>query len=171
MTEIASLYSVGDWVVHYAYGIGRIEKIEKKPINGDPVPCFQVKAQNGANWWFKKSSVENPRVRPVASPDVLLRAEEELQKPIRDLELDKNIWKNRIDKVNSDGNFIAITQIVRDLTILRTQRKLNQLEKKALSLFKERLLREWSATLDTDIEAVRGKLKHYLQKYTKNPTS
>jgi len=170
MTEIASLYSIGDWVVHYAYGIGRIEKIEDKPINGDPVPCFQVKAQNGANWWFKRSGAENPRIRPVASPDVLLHAEEELQEPIRDLELDKNLWKKHIDEVMMSGDFIAIAQIVRDLTVLKTKRKLNQIESKSLNLFKNRLISEWSATMDTDIEAVGRKLKRYLQKY-KNATT
>jgi RNA polymerase-interacting CarD/CdnL/TRCF family regulator len=171
MNEIASLYSIGDWVVHYAYGIGQIEKIEEKPINGDPVPCFLVKAQNGAHWWFKRSNAENPRVRPVASPDVLQRAEEELQKPVQDLELDKKLWKNHIDEVMAGGSFIQITQIVRDLTILKTKRKLNQIENKALDLFKNRLLSEWSATMDTDIEAVGRKLKRYLQKYKNIPNA
>ena len=171
MTEIASLYSIGDWVVHYAYGIGRIEKIEEKPINGEAVPCFQVKAQNGAHWWFKRSNTENPRVRPVASPEVLQRAEEELQKPVQDLELDKKLWKSHIDEVMAGGNFIEITQIVRDLTILKTKRKLNQIENKALDLFKNRLLSEWSATMNTDMEAVQQKLRRYLQKYKKSPTA
>ena len=35
MTEIGTQYLIGDWVVHYAYGIGQIKKIEEKPIHGD----------------------------------------------------------------------------------------------------------------------------------------
>jgi RNA polymerase-interacting CarD/CdnL/TRCF family regulator len=164
MTEIASLYSVGDWVVHYAYGIGQIRKIEEKPIDGETVPCFRVKTQNGAHWWFQSDKVDNPRVRPVASQEILQDAEEELQKPIQDLTLDKNIWKKRIDEVVSNGDFIAIAQIVRDLTLLKTKRRLNQIENKSLSLFRNRLLNEWSTTMDTDINTAQRKLKRYLQK-------
>jgi RNA polymerase-interacting CarD/CdnL/TRCF family regulator len=167
MDEIRSLYSVGDWVVHYAYGIGQIEKIEEKPINGKPSPCFQVKAQSGAQWWFQSNNVENPRVRPVASPEVIQCAEKELLEPIQDLELDKHLWKNRIDETIESGDFIAITQILRDLTALKTRRKLNQIESKALNLFEDRLEREWSATTDESLQVIHRKLKRYLQPYTK----
>jgi RNA polymerase-interacting CarD/CdnL/TRCF family regulator len=163
MTEIFFLYSIGDWVVHCTYGIGQIKKVEVKPIDGELVPCFQVKTQNGAQWWFPQKDADNPRVRPIASQEVLQRAQEELQEPVQELDPDKNLWKHRIDEVIVSGDFIAITQIVRDLTVLQTQRRLNQIEAKSLSLFKNRLLREWSATMDTDIEAIRPKLKRYLK--------
>lgn len=170
MTEITALYSIGDWVVHYAYGIGQIEKIEEKPMDGETVPCFQVKAQNGASWWFKTNSFDNPRVRPVASPDIIQRAQEELQKPVQKLDPDKNLWKRHIDDVIASGDFIAITQIVRDLTVLKTQRKLNQIENRALTLFETRLLIEWSATMNLDIELIRPKLEGHLQKYKEKAT-
>lgn len=171
MTENTPLYSIGDWVVHHAYGIGHIEKIEEKPINGESVPCFQVKAQNGAQWWFPSKGKTNPRIRPVVSPELLQRAQEELQEPVQDLELDKGFWKTRINEVTSDGDFLDIAQILRDLTVLKTQRKLNQMEVKASNLFKDRLLSEWSATMNTDVETLRPKLKNYLKVCTERATA
>ena len=171
MTEIEPLYSIGDWVVHYSYGIGQIQKIEKKPIHGEPESCFQVKTQNGAYWWFPRKREENPRIRPVASQNMLRRAKKELQEPIKDIDPDKNFWKDRINEVMSNGDFMATSQIVRDLTVLRTQRKLNQMEVKAFNLFKDRILNEWSATMNIDIEALRPQLKNYLQVCTERATA
>jgi RNA polymerase-interacting CarD/CdnL/TRCF family regulator len=162
MTDIISPYSIGDWVVHHSYGIGQIKKIEEKPIHGKQVACFRVKTQDG-DYWFPRNGADNPRIRPVASQDMLQRAQKELQETVRDLDHDRKMWKSRIDEVRASDELIATSQLVRDLTILRTQRKLNQTEEKALSHFTDRLLREWSATMNIDVEAIRPKLNHYLQ--------
>jgi RNA polymerase-interacting CarD/CdnL/TRCF family regulator len=163
MTEMISLYSIGDWVVHHSYGVGQIKKIEEKPIHGGLVACFRVKTKDGAYWWFPRNGADNPRIRPVASQNMLQRAQEEFQEPVRDLDPDRNMWKSRIDEVRAGDDLIAITQMVRDLTILQTQRKLNQTEVKALSYFKDHLLKEWSATMNIDVEDIRPKLNRYLQ--------
>lgn len=163
MNKVKTIYSIDDWVVHYSYGIGQIQKIEEKPINGELTPCFQVESQNGAQWWFPNDGVENPRIRPVASENMLKRAKIELQEPVQGLDPDKNLWKIRINEVTASGDFMAISQILRDLTVLRTQRKLNQMEVKAFNLFKDRFLSEWSATTNKDIDAIRPKFKSYLK--------
>lgn len=162
MTETISPYSIGDWVVHHSYGIGQIKKIEKKLIGGNLVACFRVNIKNG-NYWFPSNITDNPRIRPVASLNILHHAQKELQKTSRDLDLDKDLLKLRIDEVRASDDLIATSQIVRDLTNIKTQRKLNQTERNALSHFTERLLREWSATMNTDVEIVRPELKRYLQ--------
>jgi RNA polymerase-interacting CarD/CdnL/TRCF family regulator len=163
MTEIITPYSIGDWVVHHAYGIGQIKEIEEKPIHGELVVCFQVKTHEGAYWWFPRNGADNPRIRPVASQNLLQRAQKELQEPVQNLDPDRNMWRSRIDEVRAGDDLIAITQMVRDLTILKTLRKLNQTELKALSHFKDHLLGEWSATMNTEVEAVRQKLNQFLR--------
>jgi len=162
MTETISPYSVGDWVAHHSYGIGQIRKIEEKSIQGEPVVCFRVKTQNAA-YWFPRNEADNPRIRPVADQVMLQRALGELQKTIRDLDPDRLLWKSRIDEVRASDDLIETSQLVRDLTVLRTQRKLNQTETKALNHFTDRLLREWSVSMKTDVETTQQKLNHYLQ--------
>jgi RNA polymerase-interacting CarD/CdnL/TRCF family regulator len=167
MTKIISSYSIGDWVVHHAYGIGQIKEIEEKPIDGKQVDCFRVKAMAGAEWWFPKNGADNPRIRPVASQDMIQRAQTELQQPGSDLDPDRDMWKTRINEVRASDDLIATSQIVRDLTILKTQRKLNQTESGALKHFTDRLLREWSATMNMDVKAIQLILNRYLRVYTK----
>ena len=162
MTEAISHYSIGDWVVHHSYGIGQIKRIEEKPIHGEHVKCYRVKTKDGA-FWFPKSQHDNPRIRPVATPDTIHRALAELKKNVRDLDPDRKIWKSCIDEVRASDDLIATSQMVRDLTILKTQRKSNQTEDKALNHFTERLVNEWSATKKMDVETVRKKLNDYIR--------
>jgi RNA polymerase-interacting CarD/CdnL/TRCF family regulator len=162
ITEALPQYTVGDWVVHHFYGTGQIKKIEEKPIHGEKVKCFRVKTKDGA-FWFPMNQLDIPRIRPVAMPDTIQRAQKELQKTVRDLDPDRNLWKNRIDEVRASYDLIATSQMVRDLTILKTQRKSKQTEEKALNHFAERLISEWSATMKTDVETIRQQLNGYLR--------
>jgi RNA polymerase-interacting CarD/CdnL/TRCF family regulator len=161
MSDALSQYSIGDWVVHLTYGVGQIKKIENKPIHGKSVKCFRVKTKDGA-FWFPKNPDNNPRIRPISSKDTIKQVREELQIYNGDLDLDRKMWKNRIKEVYSRDNLIEISQLVRDLTILKTQRKLNQTEEKALNNFTDRLILEWSTSLKRDIETIRKKLNNYL---------
>ena len=170
MTEINSQYSIGDWVVHHAHGIGQIKKIEERPIHGELVACFRVTTRAGA-YWFPRNGADNPRIRPVASQDMFERVQIELQKTVQDLDPDRILWRSRIDEVRASDDLIATSQIVRDFTILRTQRKLNQTEKMALDHFTDRLLQEWSATMNIEIETIRPKLNSYLEVYKERSRS
>ena len=68
-------YSIGDMVVHRYYGIGKIESIDNKPFDGVKVDCFKVSTDNCV-YWFPKDSLDNPRVHPVASQDMIEEAAE-----------------------------------------------------------------------------------------------
>jgi RNA polymerase-interacting CarD/CdnL/TRCF family regulator len=162
MAEGLPQYDIGGWVVHQAYGIGQIKKIEVRPIHGKQVKCFRVKTKDGA-FWFPKNRPDNPRIRPVVTPDIIQRVIKELGEPVVDLDPDRKMWKKRIDEVKASDDLIAASQMVRDLTILRTQRKLNQTEETALKDFTDSLLYEWSAAMNMDIGVVRRKLNNYLQ--------
>lgn len=162
MVEALSQYSIRDWVVHHSYGIGQVKKIEKKMIRGEKVACVRVKIKEGA-YWFPKKSADNPRIKPISSQDSLQRAQKELQKTVGEFDPDRKMWKRRIDEVRAGDDMIATSQMVRDFTILKTQRKSNQTEEKALNHFAERLISEWSAMMKTDVETIRQQLKGYLR--------
>lgn len=163
MTKIIHPYSIGDWVVHHAYGIGQIKQIDERPFQGKPIAYFRVEIKDNACWWFPRNSVDNPRIRPVASRDTLHLAQNELQKIIQDVEIDRDMLLIRIEEVRASDALVATSQLVRDLTILQTQRNLNQTEKTALGHFTDRLIREWAAAMNVDIETVRLKLHDFLQ--------
>ena len=162
MAKFTPMYSLGDMVVHRYYGVGQIYGIECKPLNGIEVECFKVKTENGI-YWFPTDSLDNPRVHPVASQELIQRAIEILRSAPQSLENDPLQWKERIDDVQTDGDFLAISSLVRDLAALKTKKKLNQTQDQALNNLEDRLLREWSASLEVDAKSIQPMLQAYLQ--------
>lgn len=156
-------YSIGDMVVHRYYGIGKIESIDNKPFDGVKVDCFKVSTDNCV-YWFPKDSLDNPRVHPVASQDMIEEAAEILQSAPKDIENDPTQWKERIDDVVADGSIIAISTLVRDLNALKMQKNLNRTQDQALNNLKDRLLREWAASMKVDANSIRPTLQAYLNK-------
>lgn len=162
MAEFSPIYSLGDRVVHCFYGIGRIEGVECKPLNGVEVECFKVKTGNSV-YWFPTDSLDNPRVHPVASRDLIRRAIEILRSAPRSLENDPLQWKERIDDVKTRGDFLAISGLVRDLAALKLKKKLNRTQDQALNNMEERLLEEWAASLEVEPKTIRPILHAYLE--------
>ena len=76
---------------------------------------------------------------------------------------DRKMWKKRIDETKASDDLITTSQIVRDLNLLRIQRKLNQTEEKALNDFTDRLIDEWSTTMKLHTSVIRRELNEYIQ--------
>lgn len=162
MAQITPEFAIEDWVVHRHYGVGQIKKVEIKPINGKRVICFRVKLRDGA-FWFPTNLLENPRVRPVSSKYKIRKALGLLRQIQTDLDLDRKVWKSKIDEVKANSDMLEMCQLIRDLTTLKTLRKLNQTEEEALDVLKERVLLEWSVSTNSDLEKNRTKMDEYLQ--------
>jgi RNA polymerase-interacting CarD/CdnL/TRCF family regulator len=162
MSKFTQKYSLGDRIVHHNYGVGRIDGIELKPLNGIEVECFKVKTKDGV-YWFPTDSLDNPRIHPVASQELVQRAIEILRSAPEDSENDPIQWKERIDEVKTDGDFLTISSLVRDLAGLKTKKKLNSIQAQALKNLKDRLIREWAASLEINAITIRPKLNAYLR--------
>ena len=70
MTKHKPEYSPGDKLVHRNYGIGQIDSIEIKPMQGVEVECYKVKTDYGF-YWFRLSDIDNPRIHPLASQELI----------------------------------------------------------------------------------------------------
>jgi len=162
MVKSAPMYSPGDIVVHRSYGVGRIDSIESKPLNGIEVECFKVKTENGI-YWFPTESVDNPRVHPVAKKSVIKEAIIILRSPPQNEEFDPVQWKDRIEEVQTGGDFLEFSSLVRDLAGLKMKKKLTRTQDQALNNLENRLLKEWAASLDVEISSIRPKLKAYIK--------
>lgn len=155
-------YSVDDWIVHTHYGVGQIKRIETKPIHGEDTKCYKVKT-NDCTYWFPTTDIDNPRIRSVASKEIIQKIIKNLRRKPSKLDTDRRFWKGRIDEVRSDGDLVSISLIIRDLSAQKLIRQLNQTEEDALDHFKERLLREWVSITNDDIEELRSDLHDYIQ--------
>ncbi len=163
MVKNLSIYSLGDRVVHRSYGIGEIDGIEYKPINGIEVECFKVKTES-AHFWFPTEGLDNHRIHPVASQDLVQKVIKILRSAPQGLEFDQFQWKERIDLVQSEGDILAISGLVRDLVVLKTTKKLNQVQSHALKTLENRLLIEWAASSGVDVVGIRPEYRVHLKK-------
>jgi RNA polymerase-interacting CarD/CdnL/TRCF family regulator len=148
--------------VHRSYGIGKIDGIEFRPINGVEVECFKVKTKS-AHFWFPTEGLDNRRIHPIASQDLVQKVIKILRSAPQVLEQDQFQWKERIDLVQSEGDILAISELVRDLVALKTTKKLNQAQSNALKTLENRLLIEWAASSGVDVGAIRPKYRAYLK--------
>ncbi|UCH60788.1 MAG: hypothetical protein JSV61_04730 [Anaerolineales bacterium] len=162
MAKLTPRYSLGDRIIHHNYGVGQIAGIERKYLNGVEVECFKVETKNGV-YWFPTDTVDNPRVNPVASQELVQKAIEILKSAPLDLENDPVKWKERIDEVKSGGDFLAVSSLVRDLAALKAIKKLNPNQAQALKNLKNRLLTEWAASLEVEAKSIRPRLRAYLR--------
>lgn len=155
-------YAINDWVVHTYYGVGQIKRIETKPIHGEDTRCFKVKT-NDSTFWFPTTDSDNPRVRPVASKDDIDKMIKNLRRKSNKLDSDRQVWKKRIAEIQPDGDLLAISVLIRDLSAQQVVRQLNQTEQDALEHLKERLLREWASIINERVEKLRPELNAYIK--------
>lgn len=155
-------HSPGDWVVHSYYGVGQIERIEVKPIHEVDTKCFKVMTKDSI-YWFPTTDIGNPRIRPVASQEIIDTVIKNLRSKASTFDTDRIHWKKMIEEVQSDNDLISISLLVRDLSTQQVIRDLNQIERNALNLYKERLLGEWASIMHEEIEILRSRLHGYIQ--------
>lgn len=159
-TKIA--FSPGDWVVHSHYGVGQIMRIEVKPIQQVDTLCFKVKT-NDSFYWFPTTDIENPRIRHVASEKIFHEVIQNLRSKASTQDTDRKHWKQMIEDVQAENDLISISLLVRDLSTQQAIRNLNQIERNALNLFKERLLVEWASIMQEEVNILRSRLNGYIQ--------
>jgi len=131
-------------------------------MQGAEVECYKVKTDYGF-YWFKLSDIDNPRIHPLASQELLKELVEILRSVPQGLNNDPHQWKERINEVHEGWDILDLGSLVRDLSALKTTKKLNQIQNKALNNSKDRLLQEWAAGLEIDVSLIRSKLNTYLR--------
>lgn len=156
------IYSTGDWVVHSYYGVGQIRRIEVKPIHGEETKCFKVRTKD-STYWFPTSDQDNPRIRPVATKEIIEKVVKNLKRKSSILDTDRKYWKTRIEDVQTNGDLLEISKLVRDLSAQQVLRDLNQTEEKALEHFKEQILREWASCTREEVNEIRPILNECIQ--------
>lgn len=162
MTETIKNFSIGDWIVHLHYGVGQIKKVEVKPLHGEKVECYRVRTKVGT-YWLPMDQDENPRIRPLTSPEGIKRGLEILHRQPRDIDMDYKQLKKRIDEVKSEGSFVSMARLLRDLSARCMVKKPNVLEEQTIKSFSEQFLKEWSLQMDISMDLAQAQLHNILQ--------
>jgi RNA polymerase-interacting CarD/CdnL/TRCF family regulator len=161
MVKEIPVYEKGDWIVHRQYGVGQIVSIEKKRLNQKSRRFYKVKTKN-STFWLPVEKAVNSRVDPLPSRNMIKQALAALKKPPRGMSKDVKKRQKKIKEVETEGSFVAVAKLVRDLTALRSKKRLNATEQRALERLTTRLLEPWSIRMEIDVLEARQKMHQFI---------
>jgi RNA polymerase-interacting CarD/CdnL/TRCF family regulator len=155
------LFKTGDCVVHPAYGVGTVDRLEEKRFTGSETRLYyKVDLSNGTVW----VPIETENVcslRPVTTKTDLARYRKLLKKQPADL--NPNHRERHVELVQRlrSGTLQVFCEIVRDLTAMSWKKSLNEADVALLRKAREALCQEWAvakgvslADADRELEAL-----------------
>ncbi len=151
-TSTKKEFSKGDLAVYPAHGVGYIESIESKEINGDTMNFYMMKiVENGMVIMIPTTNVESVGLREVIPekevPEVYKVMQEKAQGA------DNQTWNRRyreyMDKIKT-GSIYDVAEVFRDLFQLKLEKDLSFGERKLLDTAQNLLVQELSTDKDID---------------------
>ncbi len=155
-------FKVGDLAVYPAHGVGRIEAVDSRVINGETHDFYIMKVlENGMVIMIPTDNVESVGLREVIGKDEIPKIYDVLKKD-RDSPADSQTWNRRyreyMDKIKT-GSLYDVAEVFRDLFLLRLAKDLSFGERKLFDTATALLLKELSTAKETDEETVMAEIE------------
>lgn len=155
-------FKVGDLAVYPAHGVGRIESIDSRVINGETHDFYIMKVlENGMVIMIPVDNVESVGLREVIGKDEIPKIYGVLKKD-RDSPADSQTWNRRyreyMDKIKT-GSLYDVAEVFRDLFLLRLAKDLSFGERKLFDTATALLLKELSTAKETDEETIMAEIE------------
>lgn len=160
-TKIAQ-FKVGDLAVYPAHGVGRIEAIESRVVNGETHDFYIMKIlENNMVIMIPTSNVASVGLRDVIG-DAEIPKIMEVIKARRDLAMDNQTWNRRyreyMDKIKT-GSLYEVAEVFRDLSLLKGTKDLSFGERKLYDTAHTLLIKELSTARKVDEKAVAAEIE------------
>lgn len=142
----------GDLAVYPAHGVGCIQSIESKEINGDTMSFYMMKiVENGMVIMIPTSNVESVGLREVIPETEVAEVYKVMQEKSQGV--DKQTWNRRyreyMDKIKT-GSIYDVAEVFRDLFQLKLEKDLSFGERKLLDTAQNLFVQELSTAKDID---------------------
>lgn len=162
-THTICTFSPNDWIVHRHYGIGQVKAVETKAIGEEATTYYKIAAHNDSTIWVPVTSEED-LLRPAASQDEFAEVVQVLKRPSRKMPTQFQTRIARIRKVSREGNPVMVARTVRDLWARRSRRgQLSNTEETAWRRLVDRLIAEWTVSMNLDETQANKKLYNLLE--------
>ena len=145
------VFAEGQKVVYPGHGVGQIQAIETKEISGTHISFYMIRVlENDITVMVPVNKVDSVGVRAIIG-------EKEVKKVygmLRDKKIvvEQTTWNRRyreyMEKIKT-GSIFEITEVLRDLCVLRTDKVLSFGERKMLELAKGLLVKELAIAEET----------------------
>ena len=155
-------FQVGDLAVYPAHGVGEIQAIESRVINGEKHDFYIMKVlENGMVIMIPIRNVESVGLRDIISKKDVPRVYD-VMKSRKDGLPDNQTWNRRyreyMDKIKT-GSLYDVAEVFRDLSLLKLTKDLSFGERKLYDTAQVLLVRELSTAKNTDEDTIISELE------------
>ena len=155
-------FQVGDLAVYPAHGVGRIEAIENRMINGQNHDFYILKVlENGMVIMIPTRNVEFVGLRDVISeteiPKVYAVMKSEREEPFENQTWNRR-YREYMDKIKT-GSLYDVAEVFRDLSVLKLTKDLSFGERKLYDTAQTLLVSELSTAKNTDEKTIISEIE------------
>ena len=162
MKPINREFQIGDLAVYPAHGVGEIQAIESRVINGEAHDFYIMKVlENGMVIMIPISNVESVGLREIIDKKEVPKVYE-VMKYRKDGLPDNQTWNRRyreyMDKIKT-GSLYDVAEVFRDLFLLKLTKDLSFGERKLYDTAQVLLVRELSTAKKKDEAAILSEIE------------
>jgi CarD family transcriptional regulator len=154
-------FKVGDLAVYPAHGVGRIEAIESRDVNGETHDFYIMKVlENGMVIMIPTWNVASVGLRDIIDEKDVPKVYD-VMKGKRNSNLESQTWNRRyreyMDKIKT-GSLYDVAEVFRDLSLLKFTKDLSFGERKLYDTAQILLVKELSTAKNTDEATIAAEL-------------
>ena len=159
---ISREFQIGDLAVYPAHGVGEIQAIESRVVNGEEHDFYIMKVlENGMVIMIPISNVESVGLREIIDKKEVPKVYE-VMKYRKDGLPDNQTWNRRyreyMDKIKT-GSLYDVAEVFRDLFLLKLTKDLSFGERKLYDTAQVLLVRELSTAKNKDEAAILSEIE------------
>jgi CarD family transcriptional regulator len=157
-------FRVGDLAVYPAHGVGKIEAIESRVINGEKHDFYMMKVlENNMLIMIPIRNVDSVGLRDIIDIKEIPKVYE-VMKTKKETLNDNQTWNRRyreyMDKIKT-GSLYDVAEVFRDLSLLKLTKDLSFGERKLYDTAQVLLVKELSTARKTDEETIISEIESF----------
>jgi CarD family transcriptional regulator len=158
------MFQVGQLAVYPAHGVGRIESVQEREVSGTPAEFYIMRLiDTDMIIMIPTTNARNIGLRDVIDNQAVGEIYEILRS--RPARLNNQTWNRRyrdyMDKIKTGSPF-RVAEVLRDLTLLKTEKDLSFGERKMLDTAKNLLIKELSLVNEKEEIEIEAQLQELL---------
>jgi len=166
-------FKVGDLAVYPAHGVGRINSIETKIINGETHDFYMMKIlENEMIIMIPTWNVEQVGLRDIIDQEDIPKVYEVMKKRLNS-PAETQTWNRRyreyMEKIKT-GSLYDVAEVFRDLSLLKLTKDLSFGERKLYDTAQTLLVMELSTARDTDEQTIISEIELLFAQDNSNST-
>lgn len=155
-------FKVGDLAVYPAHGVGRINSIETKMVNGETHDFYMMKIiENEMLIMIPTWNVEQVGLRDIIDEEEIPKVYDVMKKR-ENISVEPQTWNRRyreyMDKIKT-GSLYDVAEVFRDLTLLKLNKDLSFGERKLFDTAQTLLVMELSTAKNTDEKTILSEME------------